>query len=197
MRRFRVAIIEPSAIIAEGVATLAGRSGEFEVVYSGGDMRMLMERFAMVAPDVVIVGSQMVGANNQSLRVAYPELQSVTLALLSTTVCDEEVMRQFEGVVNIYDGQAQIIRKLHAAVEQGETNPYSDSHDLSERERDVLILVAKGKTNKEIAAELNISIHTVMSHRKNITHKTGIKSVAGLTVYALLNNLLDQNDVTL
>ena len=197
MRRFRVAIIEPSAIVAEGVATLAGRSGEFEVVYSGGDMRMLMERFAMVAPDVVIVGSQMVGANNQSLRVAYPELQSVTLALLSTTVCDEEVMRQFDGVVNIYDGQAQIIRKLHAAVEQGETNPYSDSHDLSERERDVLILVAKGKTNKEIADELNISIHTVMSHRKNITHKTGIKSVAGLTVYALLNNLLDQNDVTL
>lgn len=197
MRRFRVAIIEPSAIIAEGVATLAGRSGEFEVVYSGGDMRMLMERFAMVAPDVVIVGSQMVGVNNQSLRVAYPELQSVTLALLSTTVCDEEVMRQFDGVVNIYDGQAQIIRKLHAAVEQGETNPYSDSHDLSERERDVLILVAKGKTNKEIADELNISIHTVMSHRKNITHKTGIKSVAGLTVYALLNNLLDQNDVTL
>lgn len=197
MRRFRVAIIEPSAIIAEGVATLAGRSGEFEVVYSSGDMRMLMERFAMVAPDVVIVGSQMVGANNQSLRVAYPELQSVTLALLSTTVCDEEVMRQFDGVVNIYDGQAQIIRKLHAAVEQGETNPYSDSHDLSERERDVLILVAKGKTNKEIADELNISIHTVMSHRKNITHKTGIKSVAGLTVYALLNNLLDQSDVTL
>lgn len=197
MRRFRVAIIEPSTIIAEGVAALAGRSGEFEVVYSGGDMRMLMERFAMVAPDVVIVGSQMVGANNQSLRVAYPELQNVTLALLSTTVCDEEVMRQFDGVVNIYDGQAQIIRKLHAAVEQGETNPYSDSHDLSERERDVLILVAKGKTNKEIADELNISIHTVMSHRKNITHKTGIKSVAGLTVYALLNNLLDQNDVTL
>lgn len=197
MRRYRVAIIEPSAIIAEGVATLAGRSGEFEIVYSGGDMRMLIERFAMVAPDVVIVGSQMVGANNQSLRVAYPELQSVTLALLSTTVCDEEVMRQFDGVVNIYDGQAQIIRKLHAAVEQGETNPYSDSHDLSERERDVLILVAKGKTNKEIADELNISIHTVMSHRKNITHKTGIKSVAGLTVYALLNNLLDQNDVTL
>ena len=197
MRRFRVAIIEPSAIIAEGVATLAGRSGEFEVVYSGGDMRMLMERFAMVAPDVVIDGSQMVGANNQSLRVAYPELQSVTLALLSTTVCDEEVMRQFDGVVNIYDGQAQIIRKLHAAVEQGETNPYSDSHDLSERERDVLILVAKGMANKEIADRLNISIHTVMSHRKNITHKTGINSVAGLTVYALLNNLLDQNDVTL
>lgn len=197
MRRLRVAIIEPSAIIAEGFAALAGRSGEFEVVYSGGDLRTLVERFAVVEPDLVVVGSQLVGGLNQPLRSLYPDMQGVALALLSTTVCDEEIMRQFDGVVNIYDGQVQIIRKLQAAVEQGETNPYSDSHDLSERERDVLILVAKGLANKEIAEQLNISIHTVMSHRKNITHKTGIKSVAGLTVYALLNNLLDQNDVNL
>ena len=197
MRRLRVAIIEPSAIIAEGFAALAGRGGEFEVTYSGGDLRTLVERFAVVEPDLVVVGSQLVGGLNQPLRSLYPDLQGVALALLSTTVCDEEIMRQFDGVVNIYDGQVQIIRKLQAAVEQGETNPYSDSHDLSERERDVLILVAKGLANKEIAEQLNISIHTVMSHRKNITHKTGIKSVAGLTVYALLNNLLDQNDVNL
>lgn len=197
MRKFRVAIVEPSTIIAEGVAALVVRSGEFEVVYSSGDLRLLVERFAVIEPDLVIVGSQVVGANSQSLRSLYPELQGVALALLSTTVCDEDVVRQFDGVLNIYDAQAQIIRKLHSAVEQSETNPYSDSHDLSERERDVLILVAKGRTNKEIADELNISIHTVMSHRKNITHKTGIKSVAGLTVYALLNNLLDQNDVDL
>jgi DNA-binding CsgD family transcriptional regulator len=59
------------------------------------------------------------------------------------------------------------------------------------------VLVAKGLANKEIADKLNISIHTVMSHRKNIAHKTGIKSVAGLTVYALLNNLLDAADVNL
>lgn len=197
MRKFRVAIVEPSTIIAEGVAALVMRSGEFEVVYSSGDLRLLVERFAVIEPDLVVVGSQVVGANSQPLRSLYPELQGVALALLSTTVCDEDVVRQFDGVLNIYDAQAQIIRKLHSAVEQGETNPYSDSHDLSERERDVLILVAKGRTNKEIADELNISIHTVMSHRKNITHKTGIKSVAGLTVYALLNNLLDQNDVNL
>ena len=113
------------------------------------------------------------------------------------TESEMDVLRQVDGVINIYDDAATLMRKLGTAVEQGETNPYSDSHDLSERERDVLILVAKGMANKEIADRLNISIHTVMSHRKNITHKTGIKSVAGLTVYALLNNLLDQSDVTL
>lgn len=196
MKRVRVAIVESSAIIAEGLASLLG-GGEYEVVYTGGDLRTLVERFGVIAPDVVVVNSQLVTTASQPLRSVFAELQEVTLMALSTAVCDEETLRQFDGVINVYDSVQQLQRKLSAAFEQEPSNPYSDSHDLSERERDVLILVARGKANKEIADELNISIHTVMSHRKNITHKTGIKSVAGLTVYALLNNLLDQADVTL
>ncbi|MBR5720727.1 MAG: helix-turn-helix transcriptional regulator [Bacteroidales bacterium] len=65
----------------------------------------------------------------------------------------------------------------------------SESYELSERETSVLILVAKGLSSKEIAENLNISVHTVNTHRKNITHKTGIKSVAGLAVYAMIHNL--------
>jgi DNA-binding NarL/FixJ family response regulator len=196
MRRLRVAILEPSVIIAEGLAGVVEGGNEYEVVFIAESMRTLVERFAVVAPDVVIVGSQVI-CGVQSIRTQYQELQGVALALLSTTVCDEEYVRQFDGVINIYDDRSQVLRKLGSVVEQAETNPYSESHDLSERERDVLILVAKGLANKEIAERLNISIHTVMSHRKNITHKTGIKSVAGLTVYALLNNILDQSDVML
>lgn len=196
MRRLRVAIVEPSVIIAEGLAGVVEGGNEYEVVFIAESMRTLVERFAVVAPDVVIVGSQVI-CGGQSIRTQYQELQGVALALLSTTVCDEEYVRQFDGVINIYDDRSQVLRKLGSVVEQAETNPYSESHDLSERERDVLILVAKGLANKEIAERLNISIHTVMSHRKNITHKTGIKSVAGLTVYALLNNILDQSDVML
>ena len=66
---------------------------------------------------------------------------------------------------------------------------------LSEREKEILVCVAKGMLNKEIADKYNISIYTVISHRKNITRKIGIKTVAGLTVYALLNGLLDINSV--
>ena len=62
---------------------------------------------------------------------------------------------------------------------------------LTEREIDVLRLVAFGKTNKDIADKLCISIHTAISHRKNITEKLGIKSISGLTVFAILNNLID------
>lgn len=197
MSKCRVAVVEPSPIIAEGLASLIAGCGEFDVVCVVDSLRAFTERAASREAELVVVGSQVLCGVSQPLRTAVPELQGVAVVLLATTISNDEVLRQVDGVVNIYDDQPQLQRKLRAALEQGETNPYSDSHDLSERERDVLVLVAKGMANKEIADKLNISIHTVMSHRKNITHKTGIKSVAGLTVYALLDNLLDQNDVAL
>ena len=71
--------------------------------------------------------------------------------------------------------------------------PKAEGEELSAREKEILVSVAKGMLNKEIADQYNISIYTVITHRKNITRKTGIKTVAGLTVYALLNNLIDVN----
>ncbi|MCR5363347.1 MAG: helix-turn-helix transcriptional regulator [Bacteroidales bacterium] len=71
----------------------------------------------------------------------------------------------------------------------------AETEELSSREKEILVAVAKGMLNKEIADLYNISIYTVITHRKNITRKTGIKTVAGLTVYALLNNLLDINSI--
>ena len=61
---------------------------------------------------------------------------------------------------------------------------------LSTREIDVLRLVAQGMTNKEIADKLSISINTVLTHRKNISAKLGIKSVSGLCIYAMMNGII-------
>ena len=80
-------------------------------------------------------------------------------------------------------------------VRRAENPERGEREELSDREKEILVSVAKGMLNKEIADEYNLSIHTVISHRKNITRKTGIKSVAGLTVYALLNGLIDINTV--
>jgi DNA-binding CsgD family transcriptional regulator len=73
----------------------------------------------------------------------------------------------------------------------------SENNILSLREIDILKEVALGYSNKEIADRLFISINTVITHRKNITEKLGIKSISGLTVYALLNKLINTEDVTL
>ena len=67
------------------------------------------------------------------------------------------------------------------------------TEELSEREKDVLIQVVKGLSNKEIADVLCISMHTVISHRKNIARKLNIHSTAGLTIYAIVNKLVDLN----
>lgn len=195
MKKLRIAIVEPSYIVSRGLAAIIAEGAEFEVVYVAQSMRQVVERMALIAPDVVIVGSQVESAAN--LRQVYSELQQVTLLSLSLTVRDEDYMRQFDGEINLYDSPSQVLRRLRQALQSRDANPYNHSHDLSEREQDVLVLVAKGMANKEIADRLNISVHTVISHRKNIAHKTGIKSVAGLTVYALLNNLLEQGDVVM
>ena len=72
---------------------------------------------------------------------------------------------------------------------------YKDTEELSDRERDVLIQVVRGLSNKEIANVLFISTPTVISHRKNITRKLNIHSTAGLTVYAIVNHLVDLNSL--
>ncbi|HKJ42984.1 MAG TPA: LuxR C-terminal-related transcriptional regulator [Sunxiuqinia sp.] len=85
----------------------------------------------------------------------------------------------------------QIIRKAGSKTKNG----MQDNGELTLREKDVIKLIALGLSNKEIAEKLFISIHTVISHRKNITEKLGIKSISGLTVFAIMNNLLDIEDI--
>ena len=80
------------------------------------------------------------------------------------------------------------------SIDENGKNPKSDLNELSSREKDILAAVAMGKTNKEIADEFNISIYTVISHRRNISQKLGINSIPGLTVYAIMNKLVDISD---
>lgn len=83
---------------------------------------------------------------------------------------------------------------------ENETNishPGEASKGLSLREIDVLQLIVKGITNKEIADKLNISLNTVLTHRKNITSKLGIKTVSGLTFYAIMNGFVSGEEFEL
>lgn len=68
-------------------------------------------------------------------------------------------------------------------------------HELSAREIEVLVLITKGLINKEIADKLNIGLTTVITHRKNITEKLGIKSVSGLTIYAVMNGYVEADRI--
>lgn len=111
-----------------------------------------------------------------------------------------ETLPQLSGVftLNIYQEEKVLVRnilQLHQVGHQhGHPNNISE-HDLSTREIEVLVLVTKGLINKEIADKLNISLTTVISHRKNITEKLGIKSVSGLTIYAVMHGYIEADRI--
>jgi DNA-binding CsgD family transcriptional regulator len=95
----------------------------------------------------------------------------------------------FDEVLSYSDNQNILIGKLSQFTLK--LKPGNSSNQLSTRETDILQQVAQGLSNKEISEKLFISIHTVITHRKHITAKLGIKSISGLTLYASLNNLID------
>ena len=114
---------------------------------------------------------------------------------------------QLSGVpiLNIYQAEEQLVKdilKLHQhahhdgyPVKDMPPTPPTTGHELSAREIEVLVLITKGLINKEIADKLNIGLTTVITHRKNITEKLGIKSVSGLTIYAVMNGYVEADRI--
>lgn len=92
--------------------------------------------------------------------------------------------------INIYDEPETTLRKIADVIPDSDCPRTSGKSILSQRETDVIREIARGKTNKEIAEQLNISINTVLTHRKNISQKLGIRSASGLSLYALMNALI-------
>lgn len=90
---------------------------------------------------------------------------------------------------------ALVQSKGRSALRQPTVATKDVAEELSERERDVLVQLVRGLSNKEIADVLHISTHTVISHRKHISHKLNIHSTAGLTIYAIVNHLVDLNSL--
>jgi len=123
-------------------------------------------------------------SKNKVLLIVPQAVIDKCLSEMNTEVGDVEVV----GLVSEFPNGSDIL------VQKSEPRKADDSN-LSDREKEILVCVAQGMLNKEIADKFNLSIYTVVTHRKNITKKTGIKTVAGLTVYALLNGLIDINSI--
>ena len=114
---------------------------------------------------------------------------------------------QLSGVpiLNIYQAEEQLVKDIRERHQRADHDGYpvkdvpppppTTGHELSAREIEVLVLITKGLINKEIADKLNIGLTTVITHRKNITEKLGIKSVSGLTIYAVMNGYVEADRI--
>ena len=190
-------LIIPSRIIARGMEGVFHDLGEFSVEGILTDLSRTSEvRLKNMDVELIVVDPVIFDcASRASARSRIAEYSDAAVVALQTVPLEDDVCRQYDEVVNLYDLPPVIIKKLRTVLANRSETTKSDSQELSAREKEILVCVAKGMLNKEIADLYNISIYTVITHRKNITRKTGIKTVAGLTVYALLNNLIDANSI--
>lgn len=195
----RVLIVEPSQIVAAGLSRILEESEQFHVVGIVGEMESCGERIKVRQPEVVIIDPVVLDYGRRiDLYERCPFLCEVVTVAMTGGYVDEQTLRQYDGSIGLYDEATQVVRKVGNACRAAAGTTHakrSGDNDLSAREREILIAVAQGLMNKEIAARFHISINTVMTHRKSITRKTGIKTVAGLTVYALLNNYIRQEEI--
>ena len=190
--KYNIVLIEPSEIVATGIATIINGNPQFCVVqtlssptyYNTGNSNI----------DAVIINPTVIDYNDRLDIRSSIGLGTTAIVALAHSNHEESVLRQYDECIGIYDNAQRIFQKLKNAIEENANAPKNDLNELSSRERDILTAVAKGKTNKEIADEFNISIYTVISHRRNISQKLGINSIPGLTVYAIMNKLVDMSD---
>lgn len=195
MNRAKIAIdiLEPSPMLTRALTAIIDQDGRFSI---DGTYHDLAQYQALPehrqAADIVIVNPSLIDhAKRGQIKRMFGNNRVVALVY---HYCSGEMLAQFDETIDIYDSESKIITKLLSLTSQDQVTS-ADQGELSDREKEILIAVAKGLTNKEIADQHNISIHTVISHRKNISKKTGIRTVSGFVVYALLNNLIEQSDI--
>lgn len=186
----KVLIVEPSEMVSEGLVSMIDDVTRFKVLPPEHSIDNLSVRLLSLKPDVVVVNATLVDS-----PADVSDDGSIAVVALVYQYVEQLKLRRFSHVIDVSMSRGAVVETLIDSLNAPDSRQEAEArnYELTKRETAVLVLVAKGLTNKEIADQLNVSPHTVMSHRKNIVHKTGIKSVAGLTVFAMLNNLIDES----
>lgn len=199
IKKYRIALIEPSEVICAGIKALLAPQCGFEIAVTVSDLRQWTAFPKTSTVDILLVDPSVAGLHERkNMRQTLQAGTDNLLAALVCHYCQQEELSQYDCVLDVAEPKDTMVKKLQQAVRERHqpARPAArDNADLSEREKEILTCLVAGHTNKEIAAIYNLSVHTVISHRKNISRKTGIKTVSGLTVYALLNHLINTQDV--
>lgn len=188
----RILLVEPSAIVGKGLLAMLQSQTRFtvaDVVSDADNVESLIEAHR---PDVLIINPDL-GPDLKKIR----NVGKVAVVALVYSHVPQSVLRHYDAIIDIDASETEVVSVIDSVttVSEGDGDSQGDGEGLTKREVSVLVLVAEGFMNKEIADKLNVSVYTVISHRKNITRKTGIKSVAGLTIYAMVNNLIDSKSL--
>lgn len=189
-----IAVAEPSYIIRKGLVYVLSQSSVVSKVVELREMEDLNLQLSMIQPDALIINPMMFGhANRSDIRQQLNIDKELTIIALVYNLIDEKFYKSYDAILRINDSEAKIDNILIEALNKGTKQP--DTEELSDREKEILVSVVKGMSNKEIAEYHNISIHTVITHRRNMSRKLKIHSASGLIIYAIINKLVDISEI--
>lgn len=224
MSAIRVMVVDDHSVVREGIRHVLDDPAEFEVVGEASSGVQAVAMAGSVLPEVVVLDISMPGGSGlHAVGDLLQRVPGVRILMLSVHDDVEYVLESVRAGAHGYlrkdSGPAELraaIRAVHkgdaffspevagalaAAVRAGTaggTQPTAPTPKpagaLTGREREILVHIAQGKTNKETAAQLGISVRTVEAHRDSLMKKLGIRTVAGLTRYALEQGLLVDGD---
>src|SRR3954465_5441544 len=208
-----VVIADDHAVVRAGLKALLDAEPGFEVTGEARDVRSAMTFVRAQRPDVLVLDLNMPGEPSlpaiPDLLEASPDTAIVVLTMQNDPAFAREALRAGAlGYVLKESANAELVEAVRAAV-AGQTylqpqlgaklaaepvEPDKSEDDLSERETEVLKLIALGHTNTEIAEQLYLSVRTVESHRAHIQQKLRRSTRAELVLYALEHGLLDTSN---
>jgi DNA-binding CsgD family transcriptional regulator len=189
--RINIAIIEPSHIIYEGLSNILLRSERHFHLYRIDDLDEINTLLLKNNLDIVIINPSQIQNRLKAFKNLKKTAAKIYWLCIVYTFFENKLLSLFDETFTVTDSPEFITQRIAKLVDTNcHCNNTFQKEQLTERETDVLFQLVQGLSNKEIADKLNISIHTVVSHRKNITQKTGIKSQSGLTIYAITKKII-------
>src|SRR5215467_1442201 len=211
MKRIRIMLADDHAVVRQGFKMILAAQSDMEIVGEAGNGRDAVELAAHLRPDVVVMDVAMPELNGieatRRLGGSTPHTRVLALSMHKDSVYVREILRAGARGYLLKDSVAADLVSAVRAVASGEgyispavSNAVLDDYRrhvtnpidlLTSREREVLQMLAEGKTNKEIAAILNLSVYTVDAHRGRIMEKLNLHSINELVRFAVRNGLID------
>lgn len=209
----RIVLADDHALFREGLQLMLEQFECYRVIASAEDGHVLLQQLAEVACDLVILDLNMPQLNGLEslalIKIQYPHVRVVVLSNYDQPEFKSEVARLGANGYLLKNSSSEVLRRAIDAVMEGKTVFFEDKtaensidkdyftddflrrYSLTRREFDIIRCIARELTTREIADQLFISEHTVMTHRKNLLRKLEVKNTAGLVKFASQHGLLN------
>ena len=213
MSKTRVVIVDDHPMVAEGIQSILETYDDIDVVGVLSNGQEAIDRVQDLAPDVMLLDLNMPQVSGlTATEIILEKRPETNILILSMHASPENISSALRHGAKGKDLKEVPPEEINEAIDAGmtgwrylctgakgslEPGENGARESLTNREQTILLQLAQGQSNKEVAATLEISVRTVETHRKNIKRKLGISSTAGLTRYALEHGVLQGTGVDL